>query len=174
MQTAALIPTWVLLHQIQHLVNAIGVHLCRKRACWAELYSDYAQSWWVLGTRVTGDLWWQRTRWRCSFQVPSLNMDALLDFSECVADSPEFRWAAFARLVVAWLLPQFSCVVLLFRRNLDRCEEDVSLLQTQLDKVRDWLSPGTKPCLKWPRYAPLLSKWSSSTHFNRNLGTQSL
>ncbi|XP_077422100.1 arf-GAP with coiled-coil, ANK repeat and PH domain-containing protein 2 [Vanacampus margaritifer] len=38
-------------------------------------------------------------------------MDALLDFSECVADSPGFRL------------------------NLDQCEEDVSLLQTQLDKV---------------------------------------
>ncbi|XP_051933451.1 BAR_ACAPs and ArfGap_ACAP domain-containing protein isoform X1 [Hippocampus zosterae] len=38
-------------------------------------------------------------------------MYALLDFSECVADSPDFR------------------------RNLDQCEEDVSLLQTQLDKV---------------------------------------
>ncbi|XP_061538406.1 BAR_ACAPs and ArfGap_ACAP domain-containing protein isoform X2 [Phycodurus eques] len=38
-------------------------------------------------------------------------MDALLDFSECVADSPDFRL------------------------KLDRFEEDVSLLQTQLDKV---------------------------------------
>ncbi|XP_057695420.1 arf-GAP with coiled-coil, ANK repeat and PH domain-containing protein 2-like isoform X2 [Corythoichthys intestinalis] len=38
-------------------------------------------------------------------------MEALLDFSECVADSPEFRL------------------------NLDKFEEDVFLLQTQLDKV---------------------------------------
>lgn len=64
-------------------------------------------------------------------------MDCLLDFEDCVKDSPEFRYArAHAHTNLRMFICSDDALFILFRLALDQFETDVSQLETKLDKVQ--------------------------------------